>query len=153
MELNEIRQILELQKTILDEIDNLKHGNPDAPLTLGEKLADKMVDFMGSWKFVIAQAFFLLIWLTWNIKLAAYGLSWDLYPFILLNLVLTFQAAFAAPIILLAQNRAANKDRSEAHKAYRSLERVEKLLDILNAKVKNVKNGNNNGNKKETEKK
>ena len=79
----------------------------DAPI--GARIADRVTGFLGSWRFVILQTVLVALWLTGN----AYLLSkpFDPYPFILLNLAFSTQAAYAAPLILLAGNRAAQRDR------------------------------------------
>ena len=73
--------------------------------TIGERVADIVSLTVGSWTFLIVQAVLLLIWIVLNIH--AWSTPWDPYPFILLNLVLSFEAAFATPIILMSQNRQA----------------------------------------------
>ena len=80
----------------------------DAPL--GARIADKLAAGMGSWSFIIIQSVLLLMWVAINF----YGLfikRWDPYPFILLNLLLSLQATYAGPIVLLAGNRQSQKDR------------------------------------------
>ena len=67
---------------------------------------------MGSWTFIIIQSLILMVWIALNIT--AYIARWDPYPFILLNLVLSFQAAYAAPVIMMSQNRQQDIDRREA---------------------------------------
>ena len=84
----------------------------DEQLTLGQRIADKFASTMGSWRFIIAQSCFLAVWVLVN--LIAWVNHWDPYPFILLNLVLSFQAAYATPIIMMSQNRQADKDRLAA---------------------------------------
>ncbi len=69
-----------------------------------------MANFLGSWKFIIGQSIFMTAWIIFNL-VAVFGFRWDAYPFIFLNLVLSFQATYAGPILLLAANRAAQKDR------------------------------------------
>jgi uncharacterized membrane protein len=86
-------------------------------LTLGQKVADMVAAGMGSWRFIIIQAIFLALWiivnsLTWLIK------PFDAQPFILLNLLLSFQAGFAAPFIMISQNRQSEKDRLTAQNDY-----------------------------------
>ena len=85
-------------------------------LTTGQRVADSVARTMGSWRFIIIQSGILLCWITLNII----GLvkHWDPYPFILLNLALSFQAAYAAPIIMMSQNRQAEKDRLKAEEDY-----------------------------------
>ena len=67
---------------------------------------------MGSWNFIIIQSCILAFWVVWNV--VAPFFHWDEYPFIFLNLALSFQAAYAAPIIMMSQNRASDKDRLSA---------------------------------------
>ena len=81
-------------------------------LTVGQKIADTVADTMGSWPFIIVQSTILAIWITLNAT--AWINHWDPYPFILLNLMLSFQAAYAAPFIMMSQNRQAFKDRIAA---------------------------------------
>lgn len=86
-------------------------------LTVGQKVADKVAANMGSWRFIIIQSCLLIAWITLNISLPA-TFQWDKYPFILLNLALSFQAAYAAPFIMISQNRQAEKDRLTAQNDY-----------------------------------
>jgi len=81
-------------------------------LTFGQRIADTVADTMGSWPFIITQTTILAIWITLNAT--AWINHWDPYPFILLNLTLSFQAAYAAPFIMMSQNRQASKDRIAA---------------------------------------
>jgi len=81
-------------------------------LTLGQRIADTVADTMGSWRFIIIQSSLLAVWITLNVT--AWINHWDPYPFILLNLMLSFQAAYAAPFIMMSQNRQAAKDRIAA---------------------------------------
>src|SRR5271166_78921 len=85
-------------------------------LTRGQLIADQLAAVMGSWSFIIVQSVMLAIWICLNV--AAYINHWDPYPFILLNLALSFQAAYAAPIIMMSQNRQAAKDRLDAENDY-----------------------------------
>ncbi len=81
-------------------------------LTIGQRIADLVASTMGSWRFIIFQSSLLAIWITLN--LTAWVNHWDPYPFILLNLTLSFQAAYAAPFIMMSQNRQSAKDRIAA---------------------------------------
>ena len=81
-------------------------------LTLGQRVADKVADTIGSWPFIIIQSIILIIWIILNIT--AWINHWDPYPFILLNLALSFQAAYAGPVIMMSQNRQSSKDRLAA---------------------------------------
>jgi uncharacterized membrane protein len=85
-------------------------------LTTGQRIADGLASVMGSWSFIIVQSILLAIWICLNV--AAWFYHWDPYPFILLNLALSFQAAYAAPIIMMSQNRQAAKDRLMAEQDY-----------------------------------
>jgi uncharacterized membrane protein len=102
----------------------------------GEKTADKIASIMGSWKFIIIQSVILAIWIMLN--LIAWFFHWDPYPFILLNLALSFQAAYAAPIIMMSQNREAARDRRKAEadlatdrKSERGIAAIQKHLNSL----------------------
>lgn len=80
--------------------------------TLGQRAADALTKWAGSWTFIITLSVLLVIWITANV-IAIIG-KWDPYPFILLNLFLSTMAAFQAPVILMSQNRAAERDRAKA---------------------------------------
>jgi uncharacterized membrane protein len=145
----ELEEIHDVQR-ILDEISSLKYGDGvEDNLTFGEKLADKVVGFIGSWQFISMQCIILFLWVLWNAKLAVYGLSWDKYPFILLNLFLSFQAAFASPLILMSQNRSERRDRLRAAKAYDSIDNIEHSLVNILERIKTKKNGNGSNETKE----
>lgn len=85
-------------------------------LSFGDRAADGFANAMGSWRFIIIQSVILTIWVVLNV--IAWISHWDPYPFILLNLALSFQAAYAAPIIMMSQNRQAEKDRLMAEHDY-----------------------------------
>src|SRR2546430_3062441 len=77
--------------------------------SVSDKIADKVVSALGSWRFIIIQSFIVFLWVVFN--LLAISWRWDSYPFILLNLLFSTQAAYASPLILMAANRQAQKDR------------------------------------------
>jgi uncharacterized membrane protein len=81
-------------------------------MTFGQRVADKVADTIGSWPFIIVQTIILTVWIILNV--AAWIKRWDPYPFILLNLMLSFQAAYSGPVIMMSQNRQAAKDRLAA---------------------------------------
>jgi CRP/FNR family transcriptional regulator, cyclic AMP receptor protein len=85
-------------------------------MTMGQRVADKVADTIGSWPFIIIQTCILTIWITLNViaSINHWGWAWDVYPFILLNLALSFQAAYSGPVIMMSQNRQAAKDRLAA---------------------------------------
>jgi len=82
-------------------------------MTLGQRIADKVADTIGSWPFIITQTIILITWITLNVTLKQ-SERWDIYPFILLNLALSFQAAYSGPVIMMSQNRQSAKDRLAA---------------------------------------
>ncbi|HEV2581544.1 MAG TPA: DUF1003 domain-containing protein [Ktedonobacteraceae bacterium] len=88
----------------------------DEQLTVGQKVADTVAGTVGSWRFIIIQSIVLAIWLALNITGIVF--RWDPYPFILLNLALSFQAAYAAPFVMMSQNRQSEKDRLMAESDY-----------------------------------
>jgi uncharacterized membrane protein len=104
----------------------------EAPL--GARLADKVTGFMGSWRFIIVQTIIVAIWLASNIYLLSR--PFDPFPFILLNLAFSTQAAYAAPLILLAGNRAAAHDRLTLEHAASQSDLEEKQNEQLIAGAK-----------------
>src|SRR4051812_3944442 len=75
--------------------------------TWGERIADAFASMVGSWTFIITQSALLVLWVTLNSMMALKIIHWDEYPFVFLNLALSFQAAYASPIIMMSQNRQA----------------------------------------------
>ena len=102
-------------------------------LTLGQRIADTVAATMGSWNFIIIQSAILLIWIVLNIT--AYVQQWDPYPFILLNLALSFQAAYAAPFIMMSQNRQQDIDRKAAEHDYQINIKAELEIELLHQKI------------------
>jgi uncharacterized membrane protein len=102
-------------------------------LTLGQRVADRVAATMGSWTFIILQSIILLIWIALNV--AAYVQHWDPYPFILLNLALSFQAAYAAPFIMMSQNRQQEIDRQAANDDYQINIKAELEIELLHNKI------------------
>ena len=84
--------------------------------TSGQRLADSVTSVFGSWRFIIVQTAVVAVWIAINVVAVLY--RWDPYPFILLNLLFSTQAAYAAPLILLSQNRQADTDRVKAEHDY-----------------------------------
>lgn len=89
-------------------------GGPSYDPDAFARFAERMARFLGTGRYLAAQTFFVFLWIALN--LAAVSLRWDPYPFILLNLCFSTQAAYAAPMILLAQNRQADRDRAEVER-------------------------------------
>ena len=102
-------------------------------LTTGAAVADFVAETVGSWRFIIIQTIVLAIWITLNLVAAVN--RWDPYPFILLNLVLSFQAAYAAPIIMMSQNRQSEIDRRRAEHDYRINVKAELEIELLHNKI------------------
>ena len=114
----------------------------------GERIADVVAAGMGSWRFIIAQSVIVGIWIAFNLA-AIYGWHWDPYPFILLNLLFSTQAAYAAPIIMMSQNRQAAKDRVRDDTEAREVEQLtvmnQQQLEILLLLRKLVNDGEKEG--------
>ncbi len=106
---------------------------PKFASTRGALVADWFARTVGSWRFIIIQSIVLGIWITLNF--IAYFNHWDPYPFILLNLVLSFQAAYAAPIIMMSQNRQSEIDRKHAEYDYRINVKAELEIELLHNKI------------------
>ncbi len=92
------------------------HDKHLASLSFGDRLADSVANGMGSWKFIIWQSIIVIAWMILNI--IGFVHHWDVYPFILLNLIFSTQAAYAAPIIMMSQNRQNIRDREQAQNDY-----------------------------------
>ena len=92
-------------------------------LTLGQHAADFVAAMVGSWKFILIQSGLLAFWVVLNVT--AYIQHWDPYPFILMNLCLSLQAAYTAPIIMMSQNRQASRDRIAAQHDFEINEKTE----------------------------
>lgn len=100
---------------------------------LGQRIADQVTGFMGSWRFIILQTVLITVWIGLNV--IGLSLRWDPAPFVLLNLVFSVQAAYASPLILLAQNMAAEHDRDRAEENYRCDREQLELLRRLVAEL------------------
>ncbi len=98
-------------------------------LTFAQRLADAVANGMGSWTFIVIQTLLVLCWMTLN--LVAYVQHWDPFPFILLNLLFSTQAAYAAPIIMMSQNRQNERDRQQAMADYNTNLKAEQEIQDL----------------------
>ncbi len=103
-------------------------------LTFGEHMADKVAKLGGSWKFILSFIFIITVWMLFN-ALYFYNDAFDPYPFILLNLVLSCLAAIQAPIIMMSQNRQAEKDRLQANEEYCTNLKAELEIQQLHSKL------------------
>jgi uncharacterized membrane protein len=110
------------------------HEKHTETLNFGSRLADAVATGMGSWKFIIVQTVLVILWMALNI--IGFFYHWDVYPFILLNLLFSTQAAYAAPIIMMSQNRQSERDRMQAQADYQTnidaKQEIEALTLILN---------------------
>ena len=121
---------------LLERLRDKRRNNREKPaqgVTTGARIADSVAAMMGSWPFIIGQSIILLIWIVLNIT--AYVQRWDPYPFILLNLALSFQAAYAAPFIMMSQNRQASIDRQAAEHDYDINIKAELEIELLHQKI------------------
>lgn len=105
-------------------------------LTPGQRIADSVATGMGSWKFIIWQTVFVIIWMSLNI--IGYIRHWDAYPFILLNLIFSTQAAYAAPIIMMAQNRQSERDRLQALADFDTNLEAKKEIEALQLQLNKI---------------
>ncbi len=126
---------------LLEKDNHLLHKRK---LTLGQKAADKLTRFCGSWTFIISLFIFIFVWISLN--LTAYFYRWDPWPFIILNLTLSCLAAVEAPIILMSQNREEEKSKIKMERDYlinkkaeREVENIQKDLTEIKRLIKNMK--------------
>lgn len=112
------------------------HSKHRETYTTGQRIADAVANGMGSWTFIIAQTVFVLIWMALNVI----GLirHWDVYPFILLNLIFSTQAAYAAPIIMMAQNRQSERDRVQAQEDFDTNVEAKKEIEALQVHLSSI---------------
>jgi len=136
----EIGELTDLEHTVLDALkkrdtitDKIEDANEE-PLTFGQRLADRVATFGGSWKFILSFGAFLLLWITINTILLIQK-PFDPYPFILLNLILSCIAALQAPVIMMSQNRQEEKDRERAKKDYMINLKSELEIRMLHEKI------------------
>lgn len=104
--------------------------------TLGQRVADSTASTLGSWPFIIAQTVFVAAWVVLN--LVAWLKHWDPYPFILLNLMFSVQAAYAGPIIMMSQNRQAERDRYQAQADFDTNVKAEQEIEDIQAHLHNI---------------
>lgn len=110
-------------------VTSLREEAGAAPPTFGARASDMVARIVGSWKFILSIGTFIVGYIGYNVYLG--GEAFDAYPFILLNLFLSLQAALFLPIILMAQNRTDAKDRKSATRAYKTIGHIEQLVRLL----------------------
>jgi uncharacterized membrane protein len=126
------------ERELLAQLRQLRRGQRTQPagrhhLTLGQRIADAVAATMGSWRFIIIQSAVLSLWIVLNVT--AWVQKWDPYPFILLNLALSFQAAYAAPFIMMSQNRQQDIDRQDAEADHKINIKAELEIELLHQKI------------------
>ena len=135
-------ELHETEERLLAELRTLRRGLRTSrdgsqicgpQLTAGQRIADAVAATMGSWTFIIIQSVLLMFWIALNVT--AYVQQWDPYPFILLNLALSFQAAYAAPFIMMSQNRQQDIDRQSAENDYQVNIKAELEIELLHQKI------------------
>ncbi len=136
----EVGELSELENTVLGALknrstltDKIEDGERET-YTLGQRLADKVASFGGSWRFIILFMSFLFVWIVVNAFLLL-NKPFDPYPFILLNLILSCIAALQAPVIMMSQNRQDEKDRERAKKDYMINLKSELEIRMLHEKL------------------
>jgi len=112
------------------------HDKHKESSTFGQRIADIVANGMGSWTFIIGQTIFIIIWMILNVVGIIY--HWDAYPFILLNLLFSTQAAYAAPIIMMAQNRQSERDRVQAQDDYQTNLDAKKEIEALQLRLNDI---------------
>lgn len=129
-----------LESDELQRLMSLRHlrrqrrkASAPGDVSVGARVADTVARVVGSWRFIIIQSGLLAVWMILN--LVAWISAWDPYPFILLNLVLSFQAAYTAPIIMMSQNRQAEIDRQAAQHDYDVNTKAELEIELLHQKI------------------
>lgn len=124
------------EKIIIDNSKANWHEKHEAGLTIGQKVADSVASGMGSWNFIIIQTAIVMVWMLLNV--VGFMRHWDPFPFILLNLLFSTQAAYAAPIIMMAQNRQADRDRIQAAEDYRTNVEAKKEIEQLQVRLNSI---------------
>ena len=112
------------------------HAEQTENRSFGSKLADNVATGMGSWRFIIIQTVIVIIWMALNAVGFCY--HWDTYPFILLNLLFSTQAAYAAPIIMMSQNRQNERDRAQAQADYQTNLEAKKEIEALTEQLNKI---------------
>ena len=136
----QVGELNEMEQKVVDAITNRtliserKDSDDDASVTIGQRVADKVASFGGSWTFIIIFGAFLFLWISANIFILA-NRAFDPYPFILLNLILSCIAAIQAPVIMMSQNRQEEKDRDRAKKDYMINLKAELEIRNLNERM------------------
>ncbi len=138
--IKDIGELTELEHTVINAYKNKStitdklENEEEPPQTVGQRIADNVAAFGGSWTFIIMFCSFIFLWIFANIVLLT-NKGFDPYPFILLNLILSCVAALQAPVIMMSQNRQEEKDRDRARKDYMINLKSELEIRILHEKI------------------
>ena len=127
---------LPLNKNSVMEHTKNWHDTHKESSTFGQRLADSVANGMGSWRFIIIQTVIVILWMGLNVIALVH--HWDVYPFILLNLLFSTQAAYAAPIIMMAQNRQSQRDRVQADSDYKTNVAAKKEIEELMTRLDTI---------------
>jgi uncharacterized membrane protein len=136
----ELGTLTDLEKQVVDTMQNNQlitdklNAGKQEKLTRGQKLADRVANFGGSWKFILIFCSFLICWMIVNVIILSTK-AFDPYPFILLNLILSCIAALQAPVIMMSQNRQEEKDRERAKNDYMINLKSEMEIRLLHEKI------------------
>lgn len=114
------------------------HNKHVKSYTVGQRMADWIARFAGSWKFILLQTALVIVWMVAN--LVGFMYHWDPFPFILLNLLFSTQAAYAAPIIMMSQNRQSERDREQALSDYETNIDAKKEIESLQKQLSRIEN-------------
>ena len=128
----------ENKKEVIEGEAKTWHEKHKQTMTMGDRIADGVANNMGSWRFIIIQTIFVILWMVLNI--IAFMSHWDPYPFILLNLIFSTQAAYAAPIIMMAQNRQNQRDRHQAQSDYDTNLKAKMEIENLQKEIYSMDN-------------
>jgi len=112
------------------------HAAHTESLSFGGRIADAVAKGMGSWRFIIFQTILVILWM--GLNMIGFFYHWDVYPFILLNLLFSTQAAYAAPIIMMSQNRQNERDRTHAEADYKTNLDAKKEIEALSILLKTL---------------
>ena len=127
-----------IENTIRYNFLNLTHPTFKLQKTLGQKAADWVTRWAGSWFFILFFIGLLILWMIVNTTWILFGSTWDPYPFILLNLALSCLAALQAPIILMSQNRSSEQDRARVQYDYAVNRKAEKEIQEIKKQLNRV---------------
>ena len=123
----------DVTKSLLYEDQDIQE-QLDSRITFGQKVADEVARFGGSWTFILSFVAFMAIWMGLNV-VQPFGIAFDKYPFILLNLALSTLAAVQAPLIMMSQNRASDYDRLQASNDYHVNTQSKEEIRLLHEKI------------------